>query len=494
MDSDRDVQWRYSFSVAETILVQAMSDNQWKSYFICKRLFFNHIVYKAISTYHLKTIVLWKCESVPSDIWDHNLGRCVILIIDELIHAFASHHLPHYFIQEQNLLQNLPSESVTEVAKELLQLREELMDDRNLGRCFITLMDYQIHNLGSRLLSHYFEHLTLHNVLPNMEADAGIELFEQRARLANELCLRDPNKYPCYHGMFSLPFLFWAQQYRKNKYMQRSCSRTIGWWSVDFLEISFHLVKLISDVTDNILHFDLYLKMMYIKWMNDITDAGLLKPDQKLDLNKLYIRLALALFNKDQTNFQETTGEDISLTKLESYYDWNYVNFSHNVDELCNQVHKNLHDTPVVNQEDIIPDLHFERDLKELYLTLAGVILDTALTYKECMIHELRQVKNDINCITEKDKEQFNKITNKFTMYFSALISIVESQMDELKTGNYSPSEYLHILQIVIGDKLGRPPNVTRFSENIKDHEEILKRLPILLTGCYGIFLQKVRN
>ena len=111
---------------------------------------------------------------------------------------------------------------------------------------------------------------------------------------------------------------------------------------------------------------------------------------------------------------------------------------------------------------------------------------------KECMIHELRQARKDINCVTEEDKEEILKITDKYTVYFRALINIVESQIDELKTENYSPSEYLHIPQIVIGDKIGKPPNVTMLIENMKDHEELLKLLPNLLTGCYGIFLQKI--
>ena len=384
--SDKDVQWRYSFSVAETILVQAMSDNQWKCYFICKRLFFNHIVSKAISTYHLKTIVLWKCKSVPSNIWDNNLGRCVILIIDELIHAFASHHLPHYFIQEQNLLQNLPSESVTEVAKELLQLREKLMDDKNVGRCRISFIDEEINDLGTNLLSQYFVNESVNNHLANLEADilsrtAGTKLFIERARFSNELCLIGPNKYPCYHGMFSLPFLFWALQYRTNINMGRNNSQTFGWCYSAFQELIFHLVKLISDVIDNALHFELFLKRMYIELINEITENDILKQGTEINLKTFYMRMAMAWFNRGHTHFVENICKD-SLTKLERYYDWNEFMFEHNFSELRNQFMKSLDETPEINIDSIIPDLHFERNLKELYFTLANVILDTGLAYK----------------------------------------------------------------------------------------------------------------
>ena len=497
LDSDRDVQWRYSFSVEETLLIQAMSDNQWKCCYMCKRLFFNHIVSKTISTYHLKTIVLWKCESVPSHIWDHNLGRCVILIIDELIHAFASHRLPHYFIPEQNLLQYLPSESVTEVSKELLQLREKLMDDRNLGRCRISFIDEEINDLGNILLSPYFVHESVNNHLTNLAANIlswtnSTELFKERTRLINELCLRDPNKYPCSHGMFSLPFLFWALQYRTNINMGvHNDSIKIGWWPFAFQKIIFHLVKLISDVIDKSLHFELYLKRMYIGLMNENTADDILKEGTESSLKTFYMRLAMVWFNSGHTNFEESTCKD-SLTKLDRYYDWNEFRFLHNFNELRNQFMKSIDDTPVINIDSIIPDLHFEWNLIELYITLANVILDTGLAYKECMIHELRQARKDINSVTEEEKEQMGKITDKYTFYFRALINIVKSQMDELKTENYSLSEYLHILQIVIGDKIGKPPNVTRLIENLKDHEELLKLLPNLLTGCYGIFLQKI--
>ena len=130
---DTDVEWRYSFSVAETILMHSMSDNQWKCYYICKSLLSKNIVSHALTTYHLKTVLFWKCESLPSFMWNQNLGKAVVSIIDDLIHAFASQHLPHYFIQEQNLLQKLPLEAVKGVVKELLHLREKLTSKLEIG-------------------------------------------------------------------------------------------------------------------------------------------------------------------------------------------------------------------------------------------------------------------------------------------------------------------------------------------------------------------------
>ena len=126
---DPDAEFRFSFSVAELILFNTLSMDQ-KKCFIAFKALIKHKIYRSeiitqseidLSTYHLKTIFLWTCETIPADQWQTTNGwaRCLLYMIDQLYACLESRTLPGYFIEESNLMNSieLPETLLSEIRK-----------------------------------------------------------------------------------------------------------------------------------------------------------------------------------------------------------------------------------------------------------------------------------------------------------------------------------------------------------------------------------------
>ena len=111
-----NIEFRFSFSNAEKILFQEMSLAQ-KHCFIS----FKALVKSAteeiegcqegtemvISTYHLKTIFLWTCETIDTTEWEMSRGwaHCLLFLFDQWIICLEHKSIPSFFIPQCNLLE-----------------------------------------------------------------------------------------------------------------------------------------------------------------------------------------------------------------------------------------------------------------------------------------------------------------------------------------------------------------------------------------------------
>ena len=82
------IQWRYSFSRVEVILIRSWTQNQQLVYHML-RYFTKRIIIrewkdddKMVCTYHIKTLMLWACERKSPVWWESN---CVIVICSKLL-------------------------------------------------------------------------------------------------------------------------------------------------------------------------------------------------------------------------------------------------------------------------------------------------------------------------------------------------------------------------------------------------------------------------
>ena len=116
-------EFRFSFSVAEVILFNTLTCEQRKCFISFKALIKQEIyklVYKTnqeinLSTYCLKTIFLWACETIPTDQWQTTTGwaECLLNMIDQLWKSLKIKQLRGYFILESNLLEDfMPSQEL----------------------------------------------------------------------------------------------------------------------------------------------------------------------------------------------------------------------------------------------------------------------------------------------------------------------------------------------------------------------------------------------
>ena len=117
LSENKDTEFRFSFSEAERILFVTLTRDQRKGFIAFKALIKNSI-YKLenktrkeinFSSYNLKTIFLWTCESFPSYLWQTTNGwsRCLLYMIDLMNICLKIRILPGYFIPESNLLDAL---------------------------------------------------------------------------------------------------------------------------------------------------------------------------------------------------------------------------------------------------------------------------------------------------------------------------------------------------------------------------------------------------
>ena len=125
-DSLLQTEWRLSFSNAEKKLINSLTIEQRQSYIMAKLVMKQVIqeikdnlhepsVAKTPSSYHLKTIFLWKCEGKPSEEWN-SLLESVVDLLSGLVDHLRRGNIPHYFIPENNLIDNIKEDVLVSVS------------------------------------------------------------------------------------------------------------------------------------------------------------------------------------------------------------------------------------------------------------------------------------------------------------------------------------------------------------------------------------------
>ena len=110
--------WRWSFSVAEMILAQFRTRKMDTSYLILKSIFYKYLKpiecdNETLASYFVKTVMMWQCEENDETWWsDKTTVKCVSVLLNRLKVSFYKKHLPHYFIRELNLFDNMADELV----------------------------------------------------------------------------------------------------------------------------------------------------------------------------------------------------------------------------------------------------------------------------------------------------------------------------------------------------------------------------------------------
>lgn len=136
--------WRVSFSQAELSLTNLpllyhYGICHWR---VLKSLFSSDLQVnghpKLVTSYHLKTIILYALERIKYDHWlnREHLLKTILGIMDDLLICLATHKCPHYFIPEINLFANqIPHDDFYPlVAEQVLSLRKKVAE--NPGEVF----------------------------------------------------------------------------------------------------------------------------------------------------------------------------------------------------------------------------------------------------------------------------------------------------------------------------------------------------------------------
>ena len=105
LSDEHDLQFRLSFSMVEIECFKQLTSSMRKMYGIVKYVFkslFNGV--NLLSSYHLKTLVLWKIEQSPICEWSTKKATEFILEIVEAVNkAIDNTYIPHFFIEKCNI-------------------------------------------------------------------------------------------------------------------------------------------------------------------------------------------------------------------------------------------------------------------------------------------------------------------------------------------------------------------------------------------------------
>ena len=118
-----DVEWRISFADAEQMVAEFAVTNAQRQCFIFLKLLRYQIQtetsQKLLSSYCLKNVFLFCCETLPVAAWDVSPGSCVLHLLDCVSTCLQRGVLPNYFIPENNLLDLFTDDDI-ETSKALL--------------------------------------------------------------------------------------------------------------------------------------------------------------------------------------------------------------------------------------------------------------------------------------------------------------------------------------------------------------------------------------
>ena len=172
---DENGQWRFSFSVAEVILLQSWTQVQQIVYHLLRFIAKRELIQKdcpkedeILCTYHLKTLMLWTCEEMPPEWWNSSsvIATCCELL-KKLAEWLKKRHCPNYFIPEANLFHEPSSSTITD------KIERRLNEFCNSG----LLCHWFIENYILPFIGRYFKLKSTMEVMPHF-VEYMLPLFE----------------------------------------------------------------------------------------------------------------------------------------------------------------------------------------------------------------------------------------------------------------------------------------------------------------------------
>ncbi|XP_047131464.1 uncharacterized protein LOC105844238 isoform X1 [Hydra vulgaris] len=135
-EGDERLEWRLSFSAAESVLSLNRTEKQNYIYFLFKSLFYQYIkTYsheKSLPTYICKTVMMWACEQQPQSWWEEvSPDNGVLFLIRELVKGIKKKVIKHYFIEELNLLEHFSSSILVFTELNLFCLEKNFVEKLN---------------------------------------------------------------------------------------------------------------------------------------------------------------------------------------------------------------------------------------------------------------------------------------------------------------------------------------------------------------------------
>ncbi|XP_076067927.1 uncharacterized protein LOC143040632 isoform X2 [Oratosquilla oratoria] len=121
------IEWQLQFIAAEKILLQSLGHVQIRLLLLVEALFFDHLrTVPGLKTQHLRYILFWMCEHNFRDWTEEHLGIKLKEYLDALYESLSSLELPHYFVEDCNMLDTIPEKYLRQVQSTVQKMRLNL--------------------------------------------------------------------------------------------------------------------------------------------------------------------------------------------------------------------------------------------------------------------------------------------------------------------------------------------------------------------------------
>ena len=132
MSKEQDMQFRLSFSMVEIACFQQMISPMRKMYGIVKYMFkaLFH-VNNLLSSYHVKTLMLWKIDQTPIEEWkSKSVTEFIKEMMDEIYQALNAANIPHFFVENCNIfpVHKVTDENVLEYTTVFQNMPQQLQE------------------------------------------------------------------------------------------------------------------------------------------------------------------------------------------------------------------------------------------------------------------------------------------------------------------------------------------------------------------------------
>ena len=214
-DANAAVEYRFSFSAAEILLFDTLSLEQKQCFIAFKALVKSTIInleYTTkrvihLTTYHLKNLFLWACETIPADQWRKSNGwaRCLLYLIEQLNICLSKRKMHGYFIYDYNLLDCFKPppallENLNKLRKNSLTSADAFIDSTEWFHMSYSKISESIEILHQYdVLSMERQLLFLHSVINKTEMTRNVSFWRKASmfRIFSRWCSRHSCEIQC---------------------------------------------------------------------------------------------------------------------------------------------------------------------------------------------------------------------------------------------------------------------------------------------------------
>ena len=186
-----ETEWKYVFAEGEKILIkEGLTLFQRKTFLVFKLLVEHTTRYaqRPLKNKHIKNVFFFACENIVGDVWDSNIGGCLIYLVAYLLDCLKKRSIPHYFIAKNNLLDYYSEEEVQELCIHVEALRvfpvqclEHLLDAygwKSILESRLTILCDCEHFARTRDINHSWLNVFIPSIIKSMQYLVQQHLFE----------------------------------------------------------------------------------------------------------------------------------------------------------------------------------------------------------------------------------------------------------------------------------------------------------------------------